>query len=226
MEEKTLVFKGTSMGLNFLSNGNIDIKNAFRILKKFEFNNERKFGFQDIKEYEKYIEFKYFELIAKNLEVFEDNKITLKTIYQPKYSFIFIFEDITILTGSSNLANKIRNKLKNTINLDLRPILKNKNQMMKLYNFFFKVYQIKLIEEDESTFIKSLRIKGDLSDLENWKEFSSNNRFLSEIYGQLEIDEIIHNLRIYSNSSCQIYKTGDSILKKDIFWLKDFLLKL
>lgn len=226
MDDKSFLFSGTSISLSFFENTQKNLESCHRILKRYDFNYERKFGFQDLKEFDNYLEFRYIELIAKNIEISEKNKIVLKTIYLPKYIFIYLFENSSIFIGSTYFVRRIKNKLKNIINIEFRPKLKTKNQMKKLYNEFFKVFQLNLVDEDKDAYVKSFKIKGDLSEITNWEEFMSNNRYLSEVYGQLEINGIIYKIRIFSDCSCQIYKSGDSILKESIFWLKNYLFQI
>lgn len=222
MSEDLIPFKGLSLTINFYKNSPLNLNRAYESLKKFKFNQNRKFGIQDLNHRDEYIQFIYFELISKNLEIFEDGKITLKTIYLPKHSRVLLFQDNSIFIGSSSFNRNVINKLKNFINIEFRPILKKNEQMLKIYHDFFKVFQLNLIENDEDAHIKYLNLKGDLSEDSYWEEYSSN-RFLTEIYGKFEIDDIVYNLKIKSNSVCLIYKSGESFPLSSVIWLREYL---
>ncbi|MHA1251440.1 MAG: hypothetical protein ACTSRP_15725 [Candidatus Helarchaeota archaeon] len=222
MSENHIPFRGISISISFYKNTHLDLNRTYNTLKRQQFKRDRGFGILELKISKTYLQFKYLELLSKNLEVFENDEITFKTILFPKYCIVILFKDNSIFIGSNSFIRKAVNKLKNLLNIEFLPILKNDKAMRKIYHDFFKVYQLDLIENDENAFVKNLKLKGDLSEDSYWKEYSSN-RFLSEIYGKFEIDEIIYRLKIKSNCSCIIYKSGDSFPIKSIIWLRDYL---
>lgn len=222
MSDNSIFFKGLSLSINFLKSSNLDLKRVHNTLKEFQFIQKRKFGIQELRQAKNYIQFNYIELLPKNIEVFENGEIVFKTLFLPKYSLIFLFQNNSIFIGSSKFNRRAINKLKNLINIEFRPILKSNTQMLKIYHDFFKVFQLNLIENDKDAPIKNLRLKGELSEDTYWEEYSSN-RFLSEIYGKFEIDNIIYNLKIKSNCACIIYKSGESFPIDSLIWLRDYI---
>ncbi len=217
-------YNGTSVIFNFFKNSDINLDRVFNILKEQKFDKKLKFGIQNIKIIDDYIQFKYFEIFAKNYEIFEEENVVVKTLYFPKYSGVILFEDQSIFIGSTSLANRVRNKIKGLINIEFLPLFLNKKRMLEIYNDFFKVFQLNLVEEDAQAYIQNFRIKGDLSDISYWEEFSSKNRYLSEIYGQFEINDLVFNLKIFSNCKCQIFKSGDFFPNENLIWLKNYLI--
>ncbi len=217
-------YNGTSVIFNYFKNSELNLDRVFNILKEQKFQIKLKFGIQDIEKIDDCIQFRYLEIFAKNYELFEGENVVIKTLYFPKYSGVILFEDHSIFIGSTSLANRVKNKIKGLINIEFLPLFLNKKRMLEIYNDFFKVFQLNLVEEEEEAYIQNFRIKGDLSDISYWEEFSSKNRYLSEIYGQFEINDLVYNLKILSNCKCQIFKSGDFFPKENLMWLKNYLI--
>lgn len=224
MNFEQIEYKGTSVIFNFFRNSELNLDRVFNILKEQKFQIKLKFGIQNVEKMDDYIQFKYIEIFAKNYELFEQEDVVIKTLYFPQYSDAILFKDHSIYIGSASLSNKVKSKLKGLINIEFLPIFLNKKRMLEIYNDFFKVFQLNIVEEDEQAYIQNFRLKGDLSDISYWEEFSSKNRYLSEIYGQFEINDLIYNMKIFSNCKCQIFKSGEYFPKENLTWLKNYLI--
>ncbi len=197
-----------------------DLNLISQILKKFTFTQENKKGILESKKYSNYIEFDYNILIPKIIEVYENGKNQIKKFYTSNLAKIFLGKDFIIYLGSLSQSKKILKDILNLTLIDPIFFFLNSHKMNEIYDNFQKINYLKLFNESDP-FIQSFGLNGDLTEKENWHDFTKADTKIIEIRGIYDSTFGPINLRINYDCSGQVYKGKIDINRDLIFWFKD-----
>ena len=215
--------KGFSLSFHILKVVIEDINYIYQSIKKFTFSEESRKGVLDLKKQGDYIEFDYCILNPKTIEFFENNKNIVKKVFFRNISKAFIGKDFLIFLGGMNQLKKVLIDIKNLTNLDIKRKMIKPSKMNNIYKNFQKVNRLRLYDESDP-FIHNFGLNGDLTDIDNWKNFYNADVKIIEISGIFDTPYGPINLKIGNDCSGQLYKGKIDINNEFLFWFKDELL--
>lgn len=224
MIEVDNITKGFSVSFQIFELDYEDIDFFIPIFKNYKFSNEKKKGILEINKSKSFVEIDYGILESRMIEIFEKGQNNIKEFLTMKKIKILFEKGFLIYLGYFSELKKILNDLKNLTNLDIKRIILNKKKMEAIYQNFQSINQLGLHNERDP-FIRTFRLKGDLTEKENWREFDNKDNELLEISGLYNTPFGPINLRISNDCRIQLYKGKIRINKELVIWFKNELIK-